>query len=88
MEEVSLTWWDVLFLPVALPLRAVGWTLSHIQEQAELAGDAGALVAARLLELETLHELGEVPDDAYEQERAALMTAWQWAERAQEEEAR
>lgn len=65
MNEVRISLWDILFLPVALPLKSVGWALTYLAEEVEKETGEEAYWQ-RLLEMEVLKELGELPDVAHD----------------------
>jgi hypothetical protein len=64
---------DLLFFPVALPVKGVQWSLNQVQKvvQQELTDDAP--VKQELMELQLLLELGDIDDDEYVRREAQLM---------------
>jgi hypothetical protein len=62
----------LLTLPLA-PVRGTAWLAERIQEQAELEmGDEGA-IQEQLMQLEALHEAGEIDDEQLAAEEDALL---------------
>ena len=72
MEEISLSLWDILFLPISLPLRSAVIGLGYLQSEVDKAGDSRQGIWESLLELEVLKEIGQVAEDEYENERSRL----------------
>ena len=72
MEELSLSLWDILLLPVALPLRSAVVALSYLQDEVEKERGSEQAVWESLLELEVLKEIGQISDQEYEQQRLRL----------------
>jgi hypothetical protein len=72
MEEISLSFWDILFLPISLPLRSAVIALGYLQSEVDAAGDSRQGIWESLLELEVLKEIGQVAEDEYEKERSRL----------------
>ncbi len=71
MEELSLNLWDLLFLPVSLPLRSAMLTLSYLKREVdESASQHG--VWEELLEIEVLREIGQITDQEYTERRSGL----------------
>lgn len=72
MEELSLSLWDILFLPISLPLRSAMISLSYLQHEVEKASDTEGSTWEALLELEVLREIGQIADEEYAERRARL----------------
>ncbi len=72
MEEFSLSLWDILFLPLALPLRSAVIALSYLQDEAAKASNPEANRWDELLELEVLKEIGQIGEAEYRQEYSRL----------------
>ncbi len=72
MEEFSLSFWDILLLPLALPLRSTLIALSYLQDEVTKANDPEAGRWDELLELEVLKEIGQIGEAEYRREYSRL----------------
>lgn len=63
----------VLTFPVSLPVDAALWTARKLAERAEEVYYDDAPIRAALLELEMKLDLGEIDEEAFEQEETQLL---------------
>ncbi len=75
MENVHLSLWDILFLPISLPIKSIGWTLAYLQDEAEKEDGGQEGMWASLLELEVLRDIGKVSENEYQERRQKLLAA-------------
>jgi hypothetical protein len=72
VNDVPLSPLDLLFWPVTLPVRGFLFVLEQIREAADRELFDPETCRRRLLQLEMLHELGELSDEAYQARWAEL----------------
>lgn len=65
MSEMQVTLLDLLLFPVALPVRGFLFVLDQIRETADREIHDPEVLRRRLLELQMLYELEEVPEEEY-----------------------
>lgn len=63
----------LLFFPIAGPVSGIQWSLAKVQRVVEEELTDDSAVKQELLELQMRLELGEIDDDEYVREEAALM---------------
>ncbi len=73
MKPVHLRLTDILCLPIALPLKSIGWTLSYLQDQMDEEHRPQKGPWTALLELEVLKDIGKVSEDEYQRQRQQLL---------------
>lgn len=65
---------DMLTAPVLGPIRGVHWLAQKIAGEADRQFLDEDKARAALLELQTRYDLGEVSDEEYDEQEAALLT--------------
>ncbi len=73
MENVNLSFWDILFLPISLPIKSIGWTIAYLQDEVEKENRGSEDMWSSLLELEVLRDIGKVSDTEYQMRRNRLL---------------
>ena len=64
---------EILLSPVSGPLRAVGFVTKRIKDQVESEYLDEGKVRAELLDLTMRYDRGEIDDDQYKQQEAAIL---------------
>ena len=62
MEKIQFRLWEILLLPVALPMKSIGITIRYLQEEVEKETSDMAPWHA-FLEQEIMKELGDSADE-------------------------
>lgn len=68
---------DLLLAPVTAPISGMNWIASKILEQAEPLLDEKENLKKELLALQLAFDMGELPEDEFEEREEALLLAIQ-----------
>ncbi len=64
---------DILLFPISGPVKGIRWSLSHVQRVVEKELTDDEPIKQELLELQLLHEMGDVDDAEYVEREKVIM---------------
>ncbi len=68
---------DLLLAPITAPINGIAWISEKILEQASPELDEKEVLSKRLLALQLAFDMGEVPEDEFEEQEEELLLAIQ-----------